>query len=513
MQVVVVGSGISGLTAAIIAAENGDNVELFTKSDVFNSSSFWAQGGIVYRGEKDTSDLLKKDILAASDGMSKKDALKVFSKEAPLFLEEFLIKKIKVPFQTVNSKLSFAGEAAHSRRRILYSHDNTGEVIVKALFNYIKRKTKIKIYDHSMVVDLINIPHHCTDPLSVYEPIRTVGLYVLDCKKDRQAVRSVFADKIILTTGGIGQIYQYTTNPKEATGDGIAIAARAGARIVNMEFTQFHPTTLAVRGAQGFLVSEALRGEGAVIVDEQGREFLKEKHRLGSLAPRDFVSQAIVEQQIKSGGGNVFLSLKHCKKIDIKKRFPNIYKRCLNYKIDIERQDIPITPAFHFSCGGVLCDMDGRTSLPNLFVAGECACSGIHGANRLASTSLLEGLFLGYKAAKAPSVKMPKLEKKNIKKWKIVRGAPPVDEVTILQEFSALKLLMWNYVGVIRKKENLSRALAEIVRMRNKIEEFYHQSKLTKSLLELRNAVHIAFLVADAAIKNKKSKGCHYLVD
>lgn len=513
MQVVVVGSGISGLTAAIVAYENGDSVELFTKSEIFNSASFWAQGGIVYRGEKDTGDLLKKDILSVSDGMSKKDALEVFSDEAPLFLEEFLIKKIKVPFQKINKKLDFTGEAAHSKRRILYSHDNTGQVIVQALFDYIKKKTKVKIYDHNMVVDLINIPHHSTDPLSVYQPIRTVGIYALDCKKNRQTVRSVFADKIILTTGGIGQIYQHTTNPQEATGDGIAIAARAGARIVNMEFTQFHPTTLAARGAQGFLISEALRGEGAVIVDQQGREFLKKKHPLGSLAPRDFVSRAIVQQQIKSGGGGVFLSLKHCKKIDIKKRFPNIYERCLRYKIDIERQDIPITPAFHFSCGGVLCDMDGRTSLPNLFVAGECACSGIHGANRLASTSLLEGLFLGYKAAKAPLSKMPKLEKRSVKNWKVVRGAPVVDEVTILQEFSALKLLMWNYVGVIRKRENLSRALSEIVRMRNKIEEFYHESKLTRPLLELRNAAHVAFLVADAAIKNKKSQGCHYLVD
>ena len=422
MKVVVIGSGIAGLTAAIQCDKKGDEVSLFAKTDLKNSSSSWAQGGVAYEGENDSPTTFAADIQKAGAGMNRMDVVKAFAENAPIFLKQFLMDTVKVPFQKSNDggEYSLTGEAGHSKKRIIYSHDNTGEVIIDSLSKYLIEHTKVKLYENCTVLDLINIPHHSNDPLSVYQQVQTIGVYVLRNeteKDDEPTVERFFADKIILATGGIGQIYKNNTNPIEATGDGVAMAYRSGARVINMEFTQFHPTTLFSKGKKVLLISEALRGEGAIVVNQRGEDFLSKKHKKGSLAPRDIVSRLIVQEQIRTREDHVFLRLPDSLKKIIKERFPNIYKKCLERNVDISKQDIPVTPAFHYCCGGILTDMEGRTSVPNLFAVGECACSGIHGANRLASTSLLEGLFLANKAAEASVERLQNYDKNRIKQW------------------------------------------------------------------------------------------------
>ena len=397
MHVLIIGSGISGLTAAILAHHQGQEVTLVTKAKTLAcSTSNWAQGGVAYRGIDDSPEVFAKDIETAAAGMANPEAVSFFSKQGPQILKEILLDMVKVPFNKSNDTYHLTEEGAHSQRRILFSQDNTGQVMVTSLIEYIKHHCNITILKNHIAVDLITLPHHSQDPLAVYMQPACLGAYLLDNHRGR--VRTVFANKTILATGGLGQIFKYNTNPEIATGDGIALAYRAGARIVNLEYTQFHPTTLSVPGGNNFLISEAVRGEGGVLVNAQGKPFMHQHHPQSSLAPRDVVSRAIISELEEQGGDCVYLDLGNISKQIIQKRFPNILKECQKHKIDILTEPIPVLPAFHFSCGGVLTDMEGRTSLPHLFAIGETACTGLHGANRLASTSLLECVVMARQA-------------------------------------------------------------------------------------------------------------------
>jgi L-aspartate oxidase len=501
--------------SALVAAEKGDEVVVVSKNkDLFESASSWAQGGIVYRGKHDSPDQLKKDMIKASDGMSNEKILDFFVKEAPIILKKILIDKIQVPFEKKNNQYIFIKEAAHSCKRIIFNKDNTGVIIIKKILEYLKKLKNISFLYSHMAIDLINIPHHSKDNLSIYQQSRCVGVYLYDILHKR--VFNIFSDKIILATGGIGAVYLQNTNPPSATGDGIAIAYRAGARVINMEFTQFHPTTLAIKKSNNFLISEAVRGEGGILINLDGEEFMFKYDDRGSLASRDIVTRAIIKEQNHNGNDFVLLSLKNCT-FDFKKRFPKIYKKCLSYDLNILSPDfkgIPITPAFHYSCGGIFINKYGETTIKNLFAIGEVSCSGIHGANRLASTSLLEGLFFAYQAAQAPITCFENFNHQSIKEWILDENdLIEVDSVMISQDFAILKMIMWNYVGVIRKKSYLSNALVELQFLKNRIEKRYRKSKIKKELLELRNATQVGILVANSAIKNKSSLGCHYLLD
>ncbi len=517
MNVVIIGSGIAGLTSALTAAEYGDEVVLISKEKSYlNSASTYAQGGIAYRGKDDSPELFLQDIITASGGMTYEKITHLFTREAPEVLRKILIEKNQIPFHCDDTDYIFTEEAIHSRKRILFSGDKTGEVIIKHLASSALKHPRIKILNSHLAVDLINIPHHSKNPLSIYEESRCVGIYVYDLQSKK--VDKVFSDKIILATGGIGQLFLHSTNPKGSTGDGIAIAHRAGARIINMEFTQFHPTALAIKQAEGFLISETLRGEGAVLVNSQGHNFMKRYDHRGSLSPRDIVSRAIIQEQLRTGSDHMYLSLKKCR-FDFPKRFPRIYTKCLECDLDVNSptfKGIPITPAFHYSCGGIFTDEWGRTTIRNLFAVGEVACTGLHGANRLASTSLLEGLFFGYRAALYRE-KQKKTDfsfsKKDIKNWSSSHSSKTeVDPVIIKKDFLQLQTLMWNYVGIIRHTSHLAAALEELQFLRDRIEERYRKHQLSREIIELRNSVQTALVVTDSAIKNKKSIGCHYLI-
>ncbi len=517
MKVLIVGMGIAGLTAAITSSEQGDEVTLIVKTQApFLSASAWAQGGIVYKGLADSPELLMKDIRAAATGMTRQSLLELLAKRGPQFIEDFFIKKLRVPFvqkPSVSASDQQVGvyaltrEAGHSCARILYSGDKTGEVVIKYLYAYMCEHCNVKILFEHLALDLINIPHHSVEPMDVYESTHCVGLYVY--AKQNNEVLSLLADKIILATGGIGALYQHSTNPPTATGDGIAIAQRAGARIVNMEFTQFHPTALALKKANNFLISEALRGEGAVLINDAGEDFTLAQDARGSLTPRDKLSRMIINEQLRTQEEHVYLSFADCR-FNLAERFPRIYAKCRELGLELSHQRLPVTPAFHFCCGGILSDKNAVTSVARLYAAGECACTGVHGANRLASTSLLEAAYFAHRAALHRPSQRAAVAAKNIRSWQFAKHPSVIDAVVLYQDFKTLRSLMWNYVGVIRKEHRLTRGLKELMILKERVDDYYRKSLPQQDIVELRNATQTAILVTEAALKNKESVGSHY---
>ena len=513
MRVLIIGSGLAGLSAALFAERQGHQVTLVTKvSDLTDSNSYWAQGGIAYRGREDSPFIFAEDIKNAAAGMAHPETVAFFAEHGPGILKEFLVDTIKVPFSQTEGEYNLTKEGAHSHRRILFVSDATGKAVITSLLNHIKSHSRIRILRDVMVVDLITLPHHSMNPLSVYSKTICLGAYLLDNETGETSIQ--FADRTILATGGIGQIYKYTTNPAVATGDGIALAYRAGTRIVNMEYTQFHPTTLAIKGAGNFLISEAVRGEGGVLVNHRGEDFTKSYHPKGSLAPRDVVSRAIVSELEKSGKDYVFLSLEKIPKEIIRKRFTHILEKCRKFKTDILEEPIPVQPAFHFSCGGVLVNLHGETTCPNLYAIGEVACNGLHGANRLASVALLECVVTAKQAISHSTEKSTSIHpyEKEIIPWE--DGTQDnLDPILIQQDWETLQSTLWNYVGIIRKTRRMVRAFNDLWRMKREVDHFYRDAKIRRDLLELRNAIQTAILVTRSAFKNKNSFGCHHRVD
>ena len=401
-DVLIIGCGIAGATAAIrLASDTQRHITIITRAEeAMDSNSSHAQGGIVGRGYDDSVELLEEDILTAGAGLSYPPAVRLLAERGPELLQEVLIGQAGLEFdRDEQGNLVMGLEAAHSCRRILHMGDGTGEAIMLGLLRTLESLPNIQLLNKHTVVDLITFPHHASDPQAVYQPLTCHGAYVFD--QESRRVVPILARKTILATGGIGQIYLNTTNPTGARGDGVAMAYRAGANIINAEYVQFHPTALSSSDVTKFLISEAVRGEGGILLTPQGKPFMERyAPEWKDLAPRDIVARGIYSEMVDKGYPYVLLDIASHKPAEfIRERFPHIYAYCLEQNIDITRQPIPVVPAAHYFCGGVQVDLLGHTSIPNLYAVGEVSCTGVHGANRLASTSLLEGLVWGVQAA------------------------------------------------------------------------------------------------------------------
>lgn len=514
----IIGCGIAGATAALRLSQDRQRqiVVLTRTADPLEANSRYAQGGIVGRGMEDDPDLLANDILQAGAGLSYPPAVKLISEEGPRLLEKVLLEAANLEFDRDDQgNFIFGLEAAHSRRRILHMGDKTGLGIMTGLLKQIIEQPNITLLTSHTVVDLITFPHHATDPLTVYNPVTCHGAYVFDEQTNK--VEQFLASEVILATGGIGQIFQNTTNPPGARGDGLAMAYRAGARVVNTEYIQFHPTALHSPGVTKFLISEAVRGEGGILINPDGEEFMQRySPEWKDLAPRDIVARAIYWEMLEKDYHFVYLDIAHHKEASfIKDRFPNIYETCKLKNIDITREPVPVVPAAHYFCGGVLVDLWGQTSITGLYAVGEVACSGVHGANRLASTSLLEGLVWGYRAAedirRKPS--QAPIAESRVPSWDDGNLIYDADPTLIQGDMQTIRNLMWHYVGLVRSDYRLNRAIRELRHLWLDIEDFYRKTRLTDGLIGLRNSVESALIVARSAYHNKISRGCHYRED
>ncbi|RPI03938.1 MAG: L-aspartate oxidase [Ignavibacteriae bacterium] len=513
-DVLIIGSGIAGSIAALKLADTGIHVVVATRSmNPEESNTFYAQGGIVFRGNHDSPASLIEDIQHAGAGYCNPQAVELLANEGPKLVKALLLEKLAIPFdREADGSLSLVLEGGHSVARILHAADSTGKLIEQHLIRAVKSHPNITLLTGRTAVDLLTPAHHSLNRLSVYDPISCIGAFVLD--QESGQVQRILARATILASGGLGQIFLRTTNPAGARGDGLAIAYRAGARVLNCEFVQFHPTAFYHQNAPFFLISEAVRGAGARLIDSHGSQFMqKYDPEWKDLAPRDVVARGIHQEMLTSGSSNVFLDIaSYMPADDIRAHFPSIYSNCSQYGIDMTQEPIPIVPAAHYFCGGVWSDLWGRTTVNHLYAVGEVACTGLHGANRLASTSLLEGLVWGYRAAEhfINSVnEHPQPHAENIPPWQET-GTYISDSALISQDMSVIKNIMWNYTGLIRTSERLQRALRELRHLESEIERFYRAVKLSDDIIGLRNAVRAAIIVTISAWENKTSVGCHY---
>lgn len=513
-DVLIIGSGIAGSTAALILAENGIDTMMISKGNgPQDTNTYYAQGGIAALGEKESPEQFIHDIMNIGGGINFRKAVEHVVHHSRQLVKDILIDKIKVPFSTTNGNYDLAREGAHSQRRILNVKDMTGKLIQNHFANYLKTLKKLRILYNHHAIDLMSNHYHSINHERLYEEHTVIGAYVLNQHSEK--VLRIFAKKVILATGGLSSIFLHSTNPPDVVGSGIAMAYRAGARLANLEYIQFHPTSLYHREADSFLISEAVRGEGACLMNRKGEYFMKKYSPLGDLAPRDEVSRAIYEEMIKYGDDYVLLDLASFTKINIPERFPTIYEKCLQYDIDISKRPIPVVPAAHYTCGGVLCDLKGRTSLKNLYAVGEVSCTGVQGANRLASVSLLEGLVWGVKAAEdivqsLPEIKSPYVIAE-IPKWKYPHPQEKLDPALVWQDQSTIRYIMWNYSGLIRTPKRLERAKSDLDYLRHRILKFYRSTELNKSIIDLRDSVQTAQLVVTSAFRNQSSRGTHFI--
>jgi L-aspartate oxidase len=507
----IIGSGVAGLSLALKVARYG-TVAIVTKRARSDSNTAWAQGGVAsVTSMEDSFELHIRDTLVAGAGLCDDRAVRAIITAGPAAVRDLIELGVQFDERVLEDghrELDLGKEGGHSKRRVLHYHDTTGREIEQCLLNAVEKNASIELLENHMAVDLIT-----TGKLGYTTEDRVVGVYVLD--ETSGEVKALRSDRVVLATGGCGKVYLYTTNPSIATGDGVAMAWRAGATIENMEFIQFHPTCLYHPEARSFLISEAVRGEGAKLIDESGREFMAKYHELGALAPRDIVARAIDAEMKRTGARCIYLDITHRTSHFIQERFPNIYQSCLALGIDITKQPIPVVPAAHYQCGGVKTDLDGATTLRGLFAIGEVACTGLHGANRLASNSLLEAVVLAERCAQA--LLRPKYAKYHqevdLPEWR-PGHAQDVDElVVIYHNWDEIRRLMWDYVGIVRTNKRLQRASTRLRNLQREIQDFYWDFKLTTDLLELRNLCTVASLIVDSALARKESRGLHYTLD
>jgi L-aspartate oxidase len=511
---VVIGSGIAGLSFALKAAAQG-SVAIVTKRARNESSTAWAQGGIAsVTSSEDTFELHVRDTLDAGAGLCDERVVRSIVADGPARIRELIEFGVQFDERELpdgSYELDLGREGGHSKRRILHARDLTGREIERALLDAIAAHPSISVLENHMAVDLITL-----GKLGYATGDRCLGVYVLD--EATGQVLTLRSDRLVLATGGCGKVYLYTTNPSIATGDGVAMAWRAGAKIANMEFIQFHPTCLFHPEARSFLISEAVRGEGARLIDEQGREFMGKYDPRGALAPRDIVARAIDAEMKRTGARCVYLDITHQPAEFIRERFPNIYETCLRYGLDITIQPIPVVPGAHYQCGGILTDENGASSLRGLYAVGEVACTGLHGANRLASNSLLEACVLAHRCCETIVSEPPangdaRLESLELPEW-TSGDAHDVDElVVIYHNWDEIRRLMWDYVGIVRTDKRLQRAATRLRNLEREIQEFYWNFKITTDLLELRNLATVAALIVDCALLRKESRGLHYTLD
>ena len=512
----IIGSGIAGLSYALKAAQHGA-IAIVTKKERAESNTNYAQGGIAaVISSEDSVDLHIRDTLNAGAGLCHLKAVETMVQEGPARIQDLIDWGTRFTTRKSGEPPIFdlGREGGHSVNRILHAGDLTGRELERALLQAVKENPRITVYENHLAVDLLTEHQLGREAEERTERIHCWGAYVLDAPTNR--VKIFYAKATLLASGGCGQVYCNTTNPVIATGDGIAMAYRAGAMLANLEFNQFHPTALFHPQGNSFLISEAMRGFGGILRDKRGAAFMEKYHPMKDLAPRDIVARAIDAELKKSGDKHVYLDVTHLDADETKRRFPNIYQRCLELKLDITKEPIPVVPAAHYMCGGVVTDLDGRTSIMGLFACGEVACTGVHGANRLASNSLLEAIVFSQRAYLS-SVEYVKSQAKfrfpRIPAWSDEGTLNHEEWVLISHDREEVRSLMSSYVGIVRSDLRLERALRRILLIAKEVENFYKRTKVTEGLLELRNIVAVAQLIVRCAKYRKESRGLHYTTD
>ncbi|MCL2012198.1 MAG: L-aspartate oxidase [Cystobacterineae bacterium] len=501
----VLGSGIAGLSFARLAAQHG-RVAVVTKRGAEETSTSHAQGGIAsVLDERDSFELHTEDSLVAGAGQCRENAVRITVEEGPQRLLELVALGCHFDLDG-HGRYDLTREGGHSRRRIVHAQDMTGKEVQRALLEHCLSLPQISLFEQSCAVDLV-----CDKRLPLGKG-RCLGAYVL---REDGHIEAFHAKQTVLATGGSGKAYLYTSNPDMATGDGLAMAFRAGARIANMEFFQFHPTCLFHPEAKNFLISEAVRGEGGILRLKNGQSFMQNHHPQGDLAPRDVVTRAMDTEMKKSGDAHLLLDVRHLGKSFLEKRFPTLLATCRSFGIDMVECPIPVVPAAHYQCGGVDTDLEGRTSIPGLFAIGEVAHTGLHGANRLASNSLLEGLVFGHRAAQAAAQKLKEtpLPFEDIAPWIYKGQADSFEGVLVRQNWEDIRRLMWNLVGIVRSNKRLWLAQHRLALLREEIRAFYGEYVVTRDMLELRNIADVAHLIVECALARKESRGLHMSLD
>jgi L-aspartate oxidase len=504
----VLGSGAAGLTFALKMAEQG-TVAVVTKRGRADSNTRYAQGGIaIVVDGSDSFDAHVKDTMIAGDGLNDERIVRLCVEEGPARLDELLKLGVAFTRNPDDGALDLTREGGHSARRVVHAKDTTGKSIEDALVAAAERHPNIRFFDDHHAVDLITRKR-----LGMRGEDRCLGAYVLDNQSNR--IEVFLGRVVLLATGGAGKVYRYTTNPDVATGDGIAMAYRAGCDIANMEFFQFHPTALYHPQAKNFLVTEACRGEGGILRRMDGHAFMPDYDPRKDLAPRDIVARAIDSELKRTGDEHVVLDLTHLKPDFIEHHFPGIHQQLLTFGIDMRTTPIPVVPAAHYCCGGVEVDDQGRTTLPGLLAAGEVTHTGLHGANRLASNSLLEAVVFGHRAAVIAREVKTDLPAKDVDvpEWNTGFAADPDENVLVTHAWDEVRTLMWNYVGIVRSNKRLMRAQNRLAALEKEVREDYWAFKLTRDLIELRNLTLVASLVVECALARKESRGLHYTLD
>jgi len=509
LPVVIIGAGLAGLTVALHMASQGQKVVVLAKRELGEGATAWAQGGIVgVLGSDDSVESHVRDTQDAGAGLVDEETARFIAENSAQAVA-WLVNQ-GVPFSPDPDGplgLHLTREGGHAVRRIAHAADATGKAIHDALIAQAHAHPNVSLRQHCMALDLIT--NHHLKKKAPAQP-RCHGVYVLNIQT--QAVETLPARAVVLATGGVGKVYRYTSNPETATGDGIAMAWRAGCRVANMEFIQFHPTCLYHPQERTFLITEALRGEGGLLKLPDGTRFMPAHDERGELAPRDIVARAIDFEMKKHGLDHVWLDATHLGENFLKEHFPTIYARCASLGIDIAKQPIPVVPAAHYTCGGVVTDLAGRTDLPGLYAVGEATYTGLHGANRLASNSLLECVVIGRTCAEA-ILQAPVPDPRRLPAWdeSLVENAD--EQVVIAHNWDELRLLMWNYVGIVRTTRRLERALHRIKLLKEEIDDYYANFRVNRDLLELRNLVVCAELIVRSALRRHESRGLHYSRD
>jgi len=511
----VIGSGIAGLTFALKASQFG-SVAIVSKDELAESATLYAQGGIAsVMTDDDSFELHADDTIESGRGLCHEDVVRLICREGPSHVRELI--NLGVKFTRIRGEdYHLSREGGHSRDRILHANDLTGREIERAMLEAIDRRPNITVFPHHMLIDFITLGRLDSKVEPGSPKDEALGAYILDVNT-KQA--KTFLSKItLLASGGAGKVYLYTSNPDTATGDGIAAAYRAGTKIANMEFIQFHPTCLYHPQAKSFLISETVRGEGGILRLKNGRTFMENYHPLGCLAPRDIVARAIDHEMKKSGDDCVYLDITHIEGYRIRERFPNIYKTCMQFGFNMVKKPIPVVPAAHYTCGGVLVDLNGQTNIRHLFASGEVCYSGLHGANRLASNSLLEGLVLSNRAVSKAALLLKSESFNNtiphdIPSWDCGNAVDSDESVVVSHNWDEIRRIMWNYVGIVRSDKRLRRAERRIQLLLDEIKEYYWSFTITKNTLELRNIALTAHLIIMSALQRKESRGLHFTLD